>query len=130
MVAEFRAALGGEVEILVGEDGAASAGIAAGATGWVSALANVLPGELSTLLHLERARDPRAGAVREWLDPLLAIAARPDAVQALKRLQEEIGHGSARVRPPRLPLPAAEGERIGRELRAVLAGSPLGREHA
>lgn len=127
-VEELRRALDGRLEILIGLDGVAIGGLRSGATGWVSAIANVLPRESAALFALERTGDPRAAEVRRWLDPLLRIGARPDAIQALKHLQQEIGHGSGRVRPPRLPLDAAEGEGLAREMRAVLAGSPLGAE--
>jgi len=124
-IAELRAAVGDRLALLVGGDDGVSDGLAAGATGWMSALANVLPRETAALLALERTRDPRAAEVRRWLDPLLCIGARPDAVPALKHLQQEVGLGAARVRLPRFPLAAAEGEKLARELRAALAASPL-----
>ncbi len=124
-ITALRGLVGDRLRILVGFDDTAFEGFRAGAVGWVSALANVLPREAVEFFRLASSGDPSAEQVYDWLLPILRIAGRVDAVQVLKLLQHEIGHGCARVRPPRLHLPQSEAARLTLTLRRVLAESPL-----
>jgi 4-hydroxy-tetrahydrodipicolinate synthase len=56
----------------------------------------------------------RARELYEWFLPLLRLDTVPKFVQLIKLVQEKVGMGSARVRPPRLEL-------IGRELEETVA---------
>jgi 4-hydroxy-tetrahydrodipicolinate synthase len=55
-----------------------------------------------------------AFALYRWFLPLLRLDTVPKFVQLIKLVQEKMGWGSARVRPPRLEL-------IGAELAEALA---------
>ena len=104
------AALCGErLDLCVGLDDMALEGVAAGARGWVAGLVNALPEESAELLEL--ALVGRAAHARElyrWFLPLLRMDTVPKFVQLIKLAQEQVGRGSERVRPPRLPLDGAE----------------------
>jgi len=108
-VTAIRALLGDRLAIFVGLDDLVVEGVAAGATGWVAGLVNALPEESVRLFELAAAgRTADARALYEWFLPLLRLDTGPKFVQLIKLAQEEAGRGSARVRPPRLPLSGAE----------------------
>ena len=108
-VTAIRALLGDRLAIFVGLDDLVVEGVAAGATGWVAGLVNALPEESVRLFELAAAgRTADARALYEWFLPLLRLDTGPKFVQLIKLAQEEAGRGSARVRPPRLPLTGAE----------------------
>jgi len=114
-VTAIRALLGDRLEVLVGVDDAIIEGIEAGAVGWIAGLANALPIESVKLYRL--AREGRKDAALElyrWFLPLLRMDTVPKFVQLIKLVQEKVGRGSSRVRPPRLALD-------GQELREALA---------
>jgi 4-hydroxy-tetrahydrodipicolinate synthase len=108
-VTAIREILGDRLEILVGVDDAIVEGIAAGAVGWIAGLVNALPDESVQLFNLAReGRRAEAEALYRWFLPLLRMDTVPKFVQLIKLVQERVGRGSARVRPPRLPLAAEE----------------------
>jgi 1-pyrroline-4-hydroxy-2-carboxylate deaminase len=114
-VTAIRALLGGRLEILVGVDDAIVEGIAAGAGGWIAGLVNAFPHESVALFDAARdGRTEEAFALYRWFLPLLRLDTVPKFVQLIKLVQEKMGWGSARVRPPRLEL-------IGAELAETLA---------
>ena len=98
-----------DLEILVGGDDWALEGFAAGATGWVSGVANVAPAECARLQELvESGALAEARAVYARLLPLSRLDMTPKLVQYFKGALDAAGlHGGA-VRPPRLALDAAE----------------------
>ena len=57
-------------------------------------------------------RGKRAEALElyRWFLPLLRMDTVPKFVQLIKLVQEKVGRGSSRVRPPRLVLEGAERE--------------------
>lgn len=114
-VTGIRALLSERVEVLVGVDDAIVEGVAAGAVGWIAGLANAFPAESVALYRyaMEGKRE-EAHALYRWFLPLLRMDTVVKFVQLIKLVQEQVGQGSARVRPPRLVL---EGE----ELRTALA---------
>src|SRR5688572_6618698 len=113
-VTALSALLGTRLEIAVGVDDAIVEGINAGATGWVAGLVNAFPAETVALFrHAMAGRKKEAAALYRWFLPLLRMDTVPKFVQLIKLAQERVGHGSARVRPPRLLL---EGD----ELRSAL----------
>ena len=114
-VTAIRAILGDRLRILVGVDDAIVEGINAGAVGWIAGLVSAFPKESVDLFNYalngetEKARD-----LYEWFLPLLRLDTVPKFVQLIKLVQEKVGWGNPRVRPPRLEL-------TGKELEETLA---------
>jgi dihydrodipicolinate synthase/N-acetylneuraminate lyase len=107
-----------DLEILVGGDDWALEGFCAGATGWVSGVADVAPAQCVALY--EHCRAGELEAARELYARLLPLARfdmRPKLVQFFKAAMDDVGLAGGPTRSPRLPL--LEGER--EELRAALA---------
>ena len=124
-IAAIRALLGERVEVAVGLDDAVLEGVAAGAVGWVAGLANAFPEESVRLFrHLERGERDEAWELYRWFLPLLRRDTGPKFVQEIKALQSDLGLGSARVRPPRLPLCDAELLELRALTRAALESRP------
>jgi 1-pyrroline-4-hydroxy-2-carboxylate deaminase len=116
-VTALRALLGTRLEIAVGVDDAIVEGIEAGATGWVAGLVNAFPAETVALFrHAMAGRKKEALALYRWFLPLLRMDTVPKFVQLIKLAQEKVGHGSARVRPPRLLL---EGDELASALHTI-----------
>ena len=107
-----------DLEILVGGDDWALEGFCAGATGWVSGVADVAPAECVALY--EHCRAGELDAARELYARLLPLGRfdmNPKLVQYFKAAMDEVGLVGGATRPPRLPLLDDERE----ELRAALA---------
>lgn len=114
-VTAIKALCGDRLTIFMGVDDAIVEGIGAGAVGWIAGLVNAFPRESVDLFQL--ATDGRLDEARdlyEWFLPLLRMDTVPKFVQLIKLVQEKVGMGSSRVRPPRLEL-------AGRELDEALA---------
>ena len=112
-VAALRVLCGGRLRILVGVDDAIVESIAAGAVGWIAGLVNAFPAESVELVKLAQSGESeRAFELYRWFLPLLRMDTVPKFVQLIKLVQQEVGMGSARVRPPRLEL-------VGEELAAA-----------
>jgi len=108
-VTALRALLGTRLEIAVGVDDAILEGIDAGATGWVAGLVNAFPAETVALFrHATAGHKKEALSLYRWFLPLLRMDTVPKFVQLIKLAQEKVGHGAARVRPPRLVLDGDE----------------------
>lgn len=119
-VTALRASLPPQIELLVGVDDALVEGVQAGATGWIAGLVNSHPVQSVRLFDLARAgKIAEATELYHWFLPLLRLDTVNKFVQLIKFVQEETGHGSARVRPPRLELTDAEKA----EVRAILAAA-------
>src|SRR5215217_1442027 len=95
--------------IFVGVDDAIVEGVVMGAVGWIAGLVNALPQESVDLFNYALKRE-RANAIRlyKWFLPLLRMDTGPKFVQLIKLVQQEVGMGNTRVRPPRLELTGAE----------------------
>ena len=105
------------LEVLVGGDDWALEGFCAGATGWVSGVADVAPRECVALWEHCRAGELDAARdVYRRLLPLARFDMQPKLVQYFKAALDEVGLAGGPCRPPRLPL--SEAERA--ELRAAL----------
>jgi dihydrodipicolinate synthase/N-acetylneuraminate lyase len=108
-VTAIRALVGDRMAIFMGVDDAIVEGIEAGAIGWVAGVVNALPRESVELFDLAASGNKKAAfALYRWLLPLLRMDTVPKFVQLIKQVQEELGAGSARVRPPRLQVVNAE----------------------
>jgi 4-hydroxy-tetrahydrodipicolinate synthase len=102
-----------DLEILVGGDDWALEGFAAGATGWVSGVANVVPAECVKLAELvAEGRLPDARELYQRLLPLSRLDMTPWLVQYFKGAMDAAGLTGGPCRPPRGPL--------GEEQRALL----------
>ncbi len=116
-------AINKRLAIFVGVDDLIVEGIAAGAVGWIAGLVNALPKE-SVLLFERAARSQDVFDLYTWFLPLLRLDTVPKFVQLIKLVQAEVGMGSERVRPPRLPLAGEERDAALRLIRAALASRP------
>jgi 4-hydroxy-tetrahydrodipicolinate synthase len=113
------------LNILVGVDDAIVEGIDAGATGWIAGLVNAFPAESVALFNLASAGKSRETFdLYRWFLPLLRMDTVPKFVQLIKWVQQELGVGSARVRPPRLKLEGDELLTAQRTLDHALANRP------
>jgi 1-pyrroline-4-hydroxy-2-carboxylate deaminase len=116
-ITAIRALLGDRLAISVGVDDEILEGVDAGATSWVAGLANAFPRE-SVELYGRITGGPRSEAFElyRWFLPLLRMDTSPKFVQLIKLVQAEMGHGSPRVRPPRLEL---EGDALAQALETL-----------
>jgi dihydrodipicolinate synthase/N-acetylneuraminate lyase len=118
-----RALLGDRLRLLAGLDDMAWEAARLGADGWIAGLVNALPSE--SVAVFEQGRRGEARELYEWFLPLLRLDCRPDFVQQIKLVQQEVGFGSERVRPPRLPLAGDVREGSLALIRERLASRPL-----
>jgi 1-pyrroline-4-hydroxy-2-carboxylate deaminase len=98
-----------DLEILVGGDDWALEGLAAGATGWVSGAANVVPAEsveLADLVAEGRLREARE--LYQRLLPLCRLDMTPWLVQYFKGAMDAVGLRGGPTRPPRGPLDSVQ----------------------
>ncbi|MFZ0700169.1 MAG: dihydrodipicolinate synthase family protein [Thermoplasmata archaeon] len=117
--------LGSRVDRFVGIDDQILEGMAAGATGWVAGLANAFPRESVELFEAARAgRRADAIALYRWFLPLLRLDTDPKFVQMIKFVQDAVGMGNSRVRPPRLELDDGERHRIRQLIDTALSNRP------
>jgi 1-pyrroline-4-hydroxy-2-carboxylate deaminase len=124
-VTALRSLLAERLEVLVGVDDAIVEGIDAGAVGWIAGLANALPEESVALFRLAReGRKKEAAELYRWFLPLLRMDTVPKFVQLIKLVQEKVGRGSTRVRPPRLPLEGEELRQASETIDRALATRP------
>lgn len=109
-----------DLEILVGGDDWALEGFAAGATGWVSGVADVAPAECVALYDHCRAGELEAAReVYRRLLPLARFDMTPKLVQYFKASMDEVGFAGGPTRAPRAPLTAAEREALGAALEVL-----------
>ena len=108
------------LEVLVGGDDWALEGFCAGATGWVSGVADIAPRDCVALYdaclagELETAR----GIYRRLL-PLSRFDMTPKLVQYFKAAMDEVGLTGGAVRPPRLELTGPEREALSAAMAAL-----------
>ena len=121
-ITAIRALIGDRLTIAVGVDDCIVEGINAGATGWIAGLVSAFPKESVDLYRSAmNGDDESARVIYEWFLPLLRLDTVPKFVQLIKLVQEKVGWGSARVRPPRLELVGDElaGEELAETLRII-----------
>ena len=124
-IAAIRALLGDRLEVLVGVDDMIVEGIDAGATGWIAGLVNAFPSESVALYrYASSGRKQDAQRLYRWFLPLLRMDTVPKFVQLIKLVQEKVGMGTSRVRPPRLPLEGGELEAAMRVIERARVDRP------
>jgi 1-pyrroline-4-hydroxy-2-carboxylate deaminase len=114
------------LEILVGGDDWALEGFAAGASGWVSGVANVAPAECVELARLvEAGALAEARALYARLLPLARLDMTPHLVQYFKGAMDAVGLSGGVSRGPRLPLDASQREVLDAAVAALRAPAPV-----
>jgi 4-hydroxy-tetrahydrodipicolinate synthase len=111
-------------EVLVGGDDWALEGFCAGASGWVTGVADVAPRECVALYEACRAGDlETARGIYQRMLPLARFDMTPKLVQYFKAALDERGLAGGDCRPPRMPLTEAELADLRAAMR-VLEGVP------
>jgi len=114
-----------QLEILVGGDDWALEGFAAGATGWVTGVADVAPRECVALYeHVAAGELEPAREIYQRLLPLARFDMTPKLVQYFKAAQDEAGLSGGPCRAPRLPLTTGEREDLLAALAVLREGVP------
>ncbi|HEX2270870.1 MAG TPA: dihydrodipicolinate synthase family protein [Pyrinomonadaceae bacterium] len=117
----IRELTGDRLAIFVGVDDAIVEAIAVGAVGWIAGLVNAFPKESVDLFNYAmNGEREQALKLYHWFLPLLRMDTVPKFVQLIKLVQQEVGMGNARVRPPRLEIAGAELEEARRVIREAL----------
>ena len=108
-VTAIKAITGNRLDLLMGVDDAIVEGLAVGAVGWIAGLVNALPKEsVEVFNYAMNGEQEKALKLYHWFLPLLRMDCVPKFVQLIKLVQQEVGMGNARVRPPRLEMIGAE----------------------
>ena len=108
-VTAIKAIIGNRLDLLMGVDDAIVEGLAVGAVGWIAGLVNALPKEsVEVFNYAMNGEQEKALKLYHWFLPLLRMDCVPKFVQLIKLVQQEVGMGNARVRPPRLEIIGAE----------------------
>ena len=98
-----------DLEVLVGGDDWPLEGFAAGATGWISGVANVAPEECVALQrHVDGGELDAAREINARILPLARLDMTPKLVQYFKAAQDAVGRVGGPCRPPRMELTAEE----------------------
>lgn len=108
-VTAIKAITGNRLDLFMGVDDAIVEGLAIGAVGWIAGLVNALPKEsVDVFNYAMNGETEKALKIYYWFLPLLRMDCVPKFVQLIKLVQQEVGMGNARVRPPRLEIIGAE----------------------
>ena len=127
-ITAIKALLGNEVALGVGVDDCLVEGVAAGAQFWIAGLVDAFPHESVRLFELARAgKWAEATELYNWFLPLLRMDTVPKFVQLIKLVQEKVGVGHRRVRPPRLEMVGDELAEAERVISQALASRQLHR---
>jgi 4-hydroxy-tetrahydrodipicolinate synthase len=114
------------LEVLVGGDDWALEGFCAGATGWVSGVADVAPRDCVALYEACRAGElDAARAIYRRLLPLSRFDMTPKLVQYFKAALDEVGLVGGPCRPPRLALTDAERAALTDAMAVLREGAPV-----
>jgi 4-hydroxy-tetrahydrodipicolinate synthase len=124
-ITALKALCGDRLALFAGLDDMVVEAVRMGAVGWIAGLVNALPRETVALFDsARRGETEKANELYRWFLPLLRMDTVPKFVQLIKLVQQEVGMGNERVRPPRLALAGAEREGALETLLAVLANRP------
>jgi len=121
-IAALRSIMPSDFSLMVGVDDAIVESINMGACGWVAGLVNAFPRQSVELFNLAASGEhERAFDLYRWFLPLLRMDTVPKFVQLIKLVQEEVGMGHSRVRPPRLTLEGSELAQAKQTIATALA---------
>jgi 1-pyrroline-4-hydroxy-2-carboxylate deaminase len=124
-VTAIRERMDDHLQLFAGMDDMILESIPMGAQGWIAGLVNAFPVESVRILEAGMAgRWPDARRIYEWFLPLLRLDTVPKFVQLIKLVQQEVGRGNERVRPPRLTLVGAEREQTIALIRERVSNRP------
>ena len=124
-VTALKAICGDRLALFVGVDDVVVEGVRAGAVGWIAGLVNAFPKESVALFDYAVAgRKKEADELYRWFLPLLRMDTVNKFVQLIKLVQQEVGRGHERVRPPRLIMDGEERKVALATLKEVLAKPP------
>jgi 4-hydroxy-tetrahydrodipicolinate synthase len=124
-ITAIRALTGDRLKIFVGVDDVIVEGVNAGAVGWIAGLVSAFPKESVDLFNFAmNGEAENARELYEWFLPLLRLDTGPKFVQLIKLVQERVGWGCARVRPPRLELVGEELAETMKIIDAAIANRP------
>ncbi len=124
-VTALRAIAGNRLRVLVGVDDVVVEAVYAGAVGWIAGLVNAFPKESVKLFDLaSQGKRDEAFELYRWFLPLLRMDTVPKFVQLIKLVQEAVGMGNQRVRPPRLALAGEELSEVKKVISDSLANRP------
>jgi 4-hydroxy-tetrahydrodipicolinate synthase len=114
------------LEVLVGGDDWALEGFCAGATGWVSGVADVAPRDCVALYEACRAGElETARAIYRRLLPVSRFDMTPKLVQYFKAAMDEVGLAGGPCRPPRLPLTEDERAALADAMSVLREGAAV-----
>jgi 4-hydroxy-tetrahydrodipicolinate synthase len=114
------------LEVLVGGDDWALEGFCAGATGWVSGVADVAPRDCVALYEACQAGElETARAIYRRLLPLARFDMTPKLVQYFKAAMDGVGLAGGPCRPPRLALSTGERAALADALAVLREGAPV-----
>jgi 4-hydroxy-tetrahydrodipicolinate synthase len=109
-----------DFEVLIGGDDFALEGFCAGATGWISGVANAAPAECVALHALIGAGDLAAAQeLYQLMLPLARLDSDPKLVQCFKAAMDRAGFTGGFSREPRLPLSKDEEHTLDRAMSAL-----------
>jgi 4-hydroxy-tetrahydrodipicolinate synthase len=124
-VTAVKALCGERLALFAGLDDMVVEAVRMGAAGWIAGLVNAFPRESVALLAAARRGETvKADPLYRWFLPLLRMDTVPKFVQLIKLMQQEVGMGNERVRPPRLALAGAEREAALETLRVARGSRP------
>lgn len=124
-VTALKALCGDRLALFVGVDDLIVEGVRAGAVGWIAGLVNAFPRESVALFNYAmRGESKKAEELYRWFLPLLRMDTVNKFVQLIKLVQQEVGRGHERLRPPRLVLAGAERREALELLKQALAKRP------
>ncbi len=124
-VTAVKALVGDRLAVFSGLDDMPFESAWCGASGWVAGLVNALPQKSVDLFRLALAgKREEAFELYSWFLPLLRLDTVPEFVQLIKLVQQEVGMGDERVRPPRMTLPEPARSEALTMIRARLANRP------
>jgi 4-hydroxy-tetrahydrodipicolinate synthase len=125
-IAAIIGATGDDFEVIVGGDDLALEGFCAGATGWVSGVANVIPADCVKLYDACREGDlATAREIYQRMLPLARLDFDPKLVQYFKGAMDQVGLRGGLCREPRRPLTEADQEVLAQAM-DVLGAATVG----
>jgi 4-hydroxy-tetrahydrodipicolinate synthase len=110
------------IDVIVGADDVFLELSTAGIKGWIAGFPNALPKESMALYNAATSGDfATAAPIYRALHDIFHWDSKKEFIQAIKLAMDLLGRYGGPTRLPRLPLPAADQEKIRREVAEVVA---------